>query len=38
MTRANAHTMSEGGLGLLTGAFGAALLFFGIVVLTLSLS
>jgi hypothetical protein len=30
--------MSEGGLGLLTGAFGAALLFVGIVLLTLGLS
>jgi hypothetical protein len=38
MTHVNVHAIGEGGLGLLTGAFGAALLFVGIVLLTLSLS
>jgi hypothetical protein len=38
MARSSVHTIGEGGLGLLTGAFGAALLFIGIVLLTLSLS
>jgi hypothetical protein len=38
MARGNVHAIGEGSLGLLTGAFGAVLLFLGIVLLTLSLS